>query len=270
MGHAMTDDARPTGSGRMPAIYIGHGAPPLVDDELWVSQLADWAARMPRPRSILVVSAHWESAPLTLGATETVPLVYDFWGFPQHYYETTYTAPGAPELARRIAALMPDTEPVVEQPDRGLDHGAYVPLTVMYPDADVPVLQMSLPTLDPERLLDLGRRIAPLRDEGVLIIGSGFMTHGLPYLQMRSPDQRPPGWSAEFDAWAAEALDAGDVDALVDFENRAPAVQYAHPRTEHLAPLFVTLGAAQDPSAAPETVIDGYWFGLAKRSIQVA
>jgi len=125
----MTDDARPTGSGRMPAIYIGHGAPPLVDDELWVSQLAGWAARMPRPRSILVVSAHWESAPLTLGATETVPLVYDFWGFPQHYYETTYAAPGAPDLARQVTALMPDGETVAHQPDRGLDHGAYVPLT---------------------------------------------------------------------------------------------------------------------------------------------
>jgi 4,5-DOPA dioxygenase extradiol len=165
---------------------------------------------------------------------------------------------------------MPATETVVNHPDRGLDHGAYVPLTVMYPDADVPVLQMSLPTVDPTRLLDLGRRLAPLRDEGVLIIGSGFMTHGLPYLQMVSPDQRPPGWSADFDAWADETLQAGDLDQLVDFANRAPAVRYAHPTVEHLAPLFVTLGAADDPEKAPETVIDGYWFGLAKRSVQVA
>jgi 4,5-DOPA dioxygenase extradiol len=266
----MADDVDDTGTERMPAIYIGHGAPPLVDDELWVGQLADWAARMPKPRSILVVSAHWESAPLTLGATAPVPLVYDFWGFPQHYYETTYAAPGAPDLARRVAALMPDGETVAHQPDRGLDHGAYVPLTVMYPDADVPVLQMSLPTEDPQRLLELGARLAPLRDEGVLIIGSGFMTHGLPYLQMRSPDQNPPGWSAEFDAWAAQALDGGDLEQLLDFAHRAPAVRYAHPTVEHLAPLFVTLGAARDPQAAPETVIDGYWFGLAKRSIQVA
>jgi 4,5-DOPA dioxygenase extradiol len=255
---------------RMPAIYIGHGAPPLVDDELWVSQLADWAKRMPKPRAVLVVSAHWESAPLTVGATTPVPLIYDFWGFPEHYYRTTYPAPGAPELAATIAALMPDGETVAHQPDRGLDHGAYVPLTVMYPDADVPVLQMSLPTNDPERLLALGRRLSPLRDQGVLIIGSGFMTHGLPYLQMRSPDQRPPGWSAEFDAWAAQALDTGNLEELLDYANRAPAVRYAHPTVEHLAPLFVTLGTADDPQAAPETVIDGYWFGLAKRSIQVA
>jgi 4,5-DOPA dioxygenase extradiol len=255
---------------RMPAIYIGHGAPPLVDDELWVSQLADWAKRLPRPKAVLVVSAHWESAPLTIGATSPTPLVYDFWGFPEHYYQVTYAAPGAPDLAARVAALMPDREPVASQPGRGLDHGAYVPLTVMYPDADVPVLQVSLPSVDPGRLLELGRRLAPLRDEGVLILGSGFMTHGLPYLQMRSPGQRPPGWSAEFDAWAAQALDRGDLDELVDFANRAPAVRYAHPTVEHLAPLFVTLGAADDPQAPPETVIDGYWFGLAKRSVQVA
>jgi 4,5-DOPA dioxygenase extradiol len=255
---------------RMPAIYIGHGAPPLVDDALWVSQLAGWARDLPRPESILVVSAHWESAPLTIGATTGVPLVHDFWGFPQHYYETTYAAPGAPGLAERVAALMPDAESVAYQPTRGLDHGAYVPLTVMYPDADVPVLQVSLPTLDPVRLVELGRRLAPLRDEGVLIMGSGFMTHGLPYLQMRSPDQLPPGWSAEFDDWAGETLDRGDLDQLMDFTHRAPAVRYAHPTVEHLAPLFVTLGAADDPERAPDTVIDGYWFGLAKRSVQVA
>ena len=127
----------------MPALFLSHGAPPLVDSELWVSQLRRWAAELPRPTAILVVSAHWESAPLTIGATTTgTPLVYDFGGFPQRFYEVTYTSPGAPDLARQVAALMPDNEPVVQQPHRGLDHGAYVPLTVMYPDADIPVLQI--------------------------------------------------------------------------------------------------------------------------------
>ena len=160
---------------RMPALYLSHGAPPLVDDALWTDQLARWARDLPRPRAVLVVSAHWESAPLMLGATATgVPLTYDFTGFPQRYYRTRYPSPGAPGLAAQVAALMPDHEPVAHQPNRGLDHGAYVPLTVMYPDADIPVLQISMPTLAPERLLELGRRLQPLREQGVLIIGSGF------------------------------------------------------------------------------------------------
>jgi len=254
----------------MPALYLGHGAPPLVDDPLWPGQLAAWAAALPRPTAILVVSAHWESAPLTIGATRPTPLYHDFSGFPEKYYRVRYDAPGAPDLAAKVRALMPHDEPVAEEPDRGLDHGAYVPLTVMYPEADIPVLQISMPTLDPERLLQLGRRLAPLRDEGVLIMGSGFMTHGLPFLDFRAPDAPAPGWSEEFDAWATEALTRGKVDELLDFERRAPAVRYAHPTTDHFAPLFVTLGAASDPSRAPEFTVDGFWFGLAKRSFQVA
>jgi 4,5-DOPA dioxygenase extradiol len=141
----------------MPVLYLNHGAPPLVDDERWVSQLAAWAADLPVPKALLVVSAHWEAAPLTIGSTTVeTPLTYDFWGFPQRYYDVTYDAPGAPALAATIEALMPDGEPVAHDPDRRLDHGAYVPLTVMYPDADIPVLKISMPTLDPLRLLHLG------------------------------------------------------------------------------------------------------------------
>jgi 4,5-DOPA dioxygenase extradiol len=256
---------------RMPALYLGHGAPPLVDDPTWTRELAAWAGRLPRPTAILIVSAHWESAPLTIGATATgVPLVYDFGGFPERYYRTQYRSPGAPELAAKVEALMADTEEVAQQPNRGLDHGAYVPLTVMYPDADIPVLQISMPTLDPQRLLDLGRRLKPLRDEGVLIIGSGFLTHGLPFLREFRVDATPPGWSTEFDAWAGEVLARGAVDELIDFRNQAPGMPYAHPTIEHFAPLFVTLGAADNPEAAPVQEIDGYWMGLAKRSLQVA
>lgn len=263
----MTTAETPT---RMPALYLGHGAPTLVDDPLWPTQLADWSARLPRPRSILVVSAHWEAQPLTIGATTPTELTYDFWGFPEHFYRVRYDAPGAPELAARVRSLIPADEPVHQDPNRGLDHGAYVPLTVMYPQADIPVLQVSMPSLDPERLLALGRRLAPLRDEGVLIIGSGFMTHGLPYISLRDPNVAAPNWSAEFDLWAAEALARGDLDALLDFRNRAPALRFAHPTVDHFAPLFVTLGASPTPDTAPETTIDGYWYGLAKRSFQVA
>ncbi|PKT70592.1 dioxygenase, partial [Streptomyces populi] len=117
---------------RMPALYLSHGAPPLADDPVWPGQLAAWSADLPRPRAILIVSAHWEEAPLALGAVETVPLVYDFWGFPEHYYQVTYAAPGAPRLAESVRKLLraPGT-PVQDIPDRGLDHGAYVPLKEM-------------------------------------------------------------------------------------------------------------------------------------------
>jgi 4,5-DOPA dioxygenase extradiol len=256
---------------RLPALYIGHGAPPLLDDALWTSQLADLGATLPRPTAILMVSAHWESAPLALSATAAgTPLVYDFGGFEDRFYRMTYATPDATDLAHRVAAVMLDAEPIHQHASRGLDHGAWVPLTVMYPDADIPVLQMSLPTYDPARLLELGRRLRPLRDEGVLIIGSGFLTHGLPFLRDFRVDATPPSWSVDFDAWAADALSRGDVDELAAFRTRAPGMPYAHPTVEHFAPLFVTLGAASDAEAAPEQLIDGYWLGLSKRSLQVA
>jgi 4,5-DOPA dioxygenase extradiol len=255
---------------RMPAIYLGHGAPTLLDDPTWPAELAAWSGELPRPRAILTVSAHWQSAPLTLGATTQVPLVYDFYGFPERYYDVRYDSPGAPELAARIKALMRPGEEVVERPDRGLDHGAYVPLIPMYPEADIPVLQMSMPDLAPAHLFEIGRRLAPLRDEGVLIMGSGFMTHGLAFLhEFWDGRAGAPEWSVEFDLWAAETLGRGDLDALFDFRNRAPGMPYAHPTVEHFAPLFVALGAATDPGEAPTFTIEGYWLGLAKRSFQV-
>jgi 4,5-DOPA dioxygenase extradiol len=253
----------------MPVLYLSHGAPPLADDTVWTRQLADWSAGLPKPTAILIVSAHWENAPLTLGATTTVPLVYDFWGFPDHYYAVTYAAPGAPELAAKVRGLLrsPAT-PVHDEPTRGLDHGAYVPLVEMYPDADVPVLQISMPSLDPVELMSVGRKLAPLRDEGVLIIGSGFFTHNLSRITMADPAIAAPSWSAEFDHWGAEALAARDFDGLLDFLNKAPSGHLAHPRTEHFAPLFVSIGASLSTTDTPQTKIDGYWFGLAKRSVQ--
>jgi 4,5-DOPA dioxygenase extradiol len=254
---------------RMPALYIGHGAPPLLDDPTWSGQLAAWAADLPRPKAILIVSAHWESAPVSLSASGA-PLVYDFGGFEEKFYRMTYETPDATALATRIAKLMPATEPVHQHTSRGLDHGAWVPLRIMYPGADIPVLQMSLPTHDPERLLRLGERLRPLRDEGVLIVGSGFLTHGLPFLTSWRLDATPPGWSAEFDAWAGEAMARGDVDELAAYREKAPGMPYAHPTVEHYSPLFVTLGAATSADSPGIQVIDGFWMGLSKRSLQVA
>ena len=280
--HAVTDDevaaaaeavrasaAAAQVPGRMPAVYLGHGAPPLLDDALWVAELAAWAEALPRPSAVLMVSAHWTQAPLTLGATEAgVPLVYDFYGFPDRYYQVRYPAPPAPDLACRVADLAGGEPAIAHEPSRGLDHGAYVPLVAMYPDADVPVLQLSLPTLDPVGLLETGERLRPLRDEGVLIIGSGFMTHGLPFLREFVLDAPPPDWSKDFDQWVAAALERRDLAALAGFRD-IPSARYAHPTVEHFAPLFVALGAA-DAGAPTATPITGFWLGLSKRSTQFA
>ena len=262
---------------RPPVLYLSHGAPPLADDATWTGQLGAWGADLARPEAVLIVSAHWELAPVAVSATSgDVPLLYDFWGFPQHYYEVTYDAPGAPGLARSVAQLMADAgEQLHQDPSRGLDHGAYVPLKEMFPEADVPVLQLSMPTLDPQRLFELGRRLAPLRDENVLIVGSGFTTHNLAWFNPAGgPDSTPPAPSSEFDHWAAEAVGAGDVDAVLDFLAKAPAAREAHPRTEHWAPLYVALGAASASGTLSadtvDSVIDGFWFGLSKRSWQFA
>jgi 4,5-DOPA dioxygenase extradiol len=258
--------------GPLPALYVSHGAPPLFDDGLWMDQLFRWSQALPKPRAILIVSAHWESAPLMLSASGArTPLVYDFGGFHPRYYTMTYPTPDAGDLAQQVRALLPDREPVHEHPSRGLDHGAWVPLKVMYPLADVPVLQLSLPTQDPGRLLEIGQRLRPLREDGVLVIGSGFMTHGLPFMTREMViDGAVPSWSADFDAWAADALSRGDVETLTRYQSLAPGLPYAHPTVDHYIPLFITLGAAQRPDQAVTTTIEGYMAGLSKRSFQVA
>jgi len=266
----MNDEHTEFSDRRMPVIYLSHGAPPLADDDVWTRQLADWSASMPKPSSVLMISAHWEEEPLTMGATTTVPLVYDFWGFPQRYFDVQYPAPGAPALADEVAKLLHDSAHAVHRDnERGLDHGAYVPLVEMYPEADVPVLQISMPTLDPKVLFDVGQRLAPLRDQGVLIVGSGFSTHNLREMNWHlGPHAHPPTWSSEFDDWLDRSLEARDVDSLIDFQHVAPAAALAHPRTEHFAPLFVSLGASVDTGNDATCAVKGFWFGLSKRSVQ--
>ncbi len=255
--------------GALPSLYLSHGAPPLLEDLEWMDQLFGWARALPRPTAVLIVSAHWESAPLSITSPEAgTPLVYDFGGFHELYYRMQYPTPAAHALAGLVRSLMPDGQPLHED-NRGLDHGAWVPLKTMYPEADVPVLQLSIPTHDTTTLLRLGERLRPLRDHGVLVIGSGFMTHGLPFIDWR-PDSPPPGWSVDFDLWAQEALARGDVDELQHFRTRAPGMPYSHPTVEHFSPLFVTLGAAADPEAPVTTTVEGYFLGLSKRSFQAA
>jgi 4,5-DOPA dioxygenase extradiol len=250
----------------MPAIFLAHGSPTLLDDAVWVAQLAAWARALPRPASVLMISAHWTRRPVTLGATRTVPLVHDFFGFPPRYYDVAYPAPGAPELAARVRELLRGD--VADEPERGLDHGAYVPLVAMYPAADVPVLQMSVPTLSPAPLVELGRRLAPLRREGVLIVGSGFLTHNLAELGSEE-DGRPPSWTSDFDAWTADALARRDADALVDYRSRAPGVRQSLPTHEHFVPVLAALGASLGTPEGVSFPITGFTYGsFTKRSVQ--
>lgn len=249
-------------------LFLAHGAPPLLDDAAWMGELAAWALAMPKPRAVLVVSAHWESRPVTLAATRTVPLVYDYYGFPQRYYDVKYAAPGAPELAARVRGLLGDARVAhADEGDRGLDHGAFIPLMAMYPQADVPTLQLSLPSLDPKEIFAMGQALAPLRDEGILVMGSGFLTHNMRALGERST----PAWAREFDGWIESVLAKGDHDALLDWKEKAPAGLLAHPRSEHLAPIFATAGAA---SAGGDVrfPIAGYWSmapAFTRRSVQI-
>ncbi|MBI3607601.1 MAG: dioxygenase [Nitrospirae bacterium] len=252
----------------MPSIFLAHGSPFLLDDAGWVAELNQWADAMPRPTEVLMLSAHWEQKPVTLGATRTVPLIYDFSGFPEKYYRVTYPAPGAPRLAERVRDLLGTTQPIAEDPSRGLDHGAYVPLIAMYPDADVPVLQVSLPTMDAPTLFALGRALTPLRREGVLVVGSGFLTHNLRAIDLRS-NPETPSWAAEFDAWAADVLARQEVDALLDYRNRAPGVRQALPTHEHFVPVVVAMGAAVEEPGIVEFPITGFFAGsLTRRSVQ--
>jgi 4,5-DOPA dioxygenase extradiol len=251
---------------RMPVVFLAHGAPMLLDDSEWVGELGAWARNLPRPKAILAISAHWEARPLTIGATAAIPLVYDFYGFPARFYELTYPSPGAPELAERVRGLL-DAAAIrhVDQPRRGLDHGIYVPLLCMYPEAEVPVLQISMPSLEPAELLAVGNALAPLREEGVLLIASGFLTHNLGALSLR----QTPAWARDFDAWIADVLVRRDVDALLDYRARGPGVRESLPTHEHFVPVIAAVGAAAD--AAVTFPITGFWWGgaMTRRSAEL-
>lgn len=254
--------------GPMPALYLSHGAPVTFEDSTWMAELFGWARSLPRPKGILVVSAHWESDEPGMTSLEPRGLVYDFSGFDPQYYRLHYDTPSSAVLGASLDRLLPGG--VHEHGARGLDHGAWVPLKIMYPEADIPVVQLSLPaSANPDTLMALGQRLRELRHQGVLVIGSGFMTHGLRYLTPAMMlTNSVPAWSREFDLWAAEALEQGDVAELSEFRRTAPSLKYAHPTLEHWTPLFVTLGAASDLESLT-TAIEGFALGLSKRSFQV-
>jgi aromatic ring-opening dioxygenase catalytic subunit (LigB family) len=263
----------------LPTLYIPHGAGPCFFMD-WTRGPADtwdrtaaWleglVAGLPeRPKAILVVSGHWEAPDFTVGSGERPALIFDYYGFPEETYRLTFDAPGSPGLAGRVRALLTGAGfPAALDPARGYDHGVFVPLKLMTPDADIPVVQLSLRAdLDPAAHLAAGRALRPLRDEGVLIVGSGMSWHN-----MRGFSPAFTAKSQAFDAWLADALaDPARRDQALRQWERGPHAREAHPREEHLAPLFVAAGAADgEPGrqaftdVAMDVVISGFEFGSA-------
>jgi 4,5-DOPA dioxygenase extradiol len=243
----------------MPALFVSHGAPTtaLQTGGAFARALRSFAARTPRPRAIAMVSAHWESRVPQATGSAAPTLIYDFGGFAPELYQIRYPCPGAPDLARRIAALVPGT--VIDE-RRGLDHGAWTPLRLMYPEADLPVVQVALAG-DPRAL---GRALAPLRDEGVLLIGSGGAVHNLRRVDLSSEDAPVQPWAREFDDWLGKSVSALNVDL-----SQAPGAQLAAPTPEHFDPLLVVIATAQ-PGERAVPVYQGFQYAtLSMRSFAI-
>ncbi|PRX38432.1 Aromatic ring-opening dioxygenase, catalytic subunit, LigB family [Meinhardsimonia xiamenensis] len=253
---------------RLPTWFISHGGGPWP----WIPEmramfanleaaLKGIAAAVGKPRAVLCISGHWENEAFAVMHAARPPMVYDYYGFPPHTYEIVYPAPGAPELAERTAALIEGAGLSARLDDeQGFDHGTFVPLAVMYPEADVPVFQVSIRRdYDPAAHVALGRALAPLREEGVLILGSGLSYHNL---RLMGPEARAP--SSAFDAWLTQALalpPAERLEAVLNWE-KAPAARIAHPREDHLVPLFVALGAAEHEPAIRDYHEEGLFGGV--------
>ena len=242
----------------IPALFVSHGAPTLaIDPGATGKALAGLGKTLPRPNAILVISAHWDTAAPKVSAAPKPETIHDFDGFPEVLYTLQYPASGAPALASRVAALLAGAHIAID-PDRGLDHGAWVPLRFLYPGADIPVTQLSLQSrLGAAHHYRIGQALAPLRDEGVLILGSGGIVHNLGQLNW-SGGGEPEAWAYQFAEWMGERVAAGDIDALLDYRKQAPDAIRSHPTEEHLMPFYAALGAG----GAPATRIRlGYTFG---------
>jgi 4,5-DOPA dioxygenase extradiol len=239
-----------------PSVFISHGAPTFaLEPGIAGANLGALGRALGKPRAVVIVSPHWMTAGVSVTSAQHLGTIHDFGGFDPALYDIEYPAQGDPLLADRVANLLRNGgwEASLD-PSRGLDHGAWVPLLHMFPQADVPVIQVSMPrSLDPESALRLGRALAPLRDEGVLVIGSGSLTHNLREFRHGTRSEAP--YAREFSEWIRQAVMAGDTDRLVGALRLAPHGQRAHPTSEHFLPLLVAAGAAHD--SLPVTVLDG-------------
>lgn len=230
---------------RLPTLFISHGAPDLpIQSGAVQSFLRQLPQTLPQPEAILVVSAHWNSSQPWVSEASRPRTIYDFSGFPNALYQLSYPAPGAPRLAGRVVDLLSEAGFVAAtHPNRGLDHGAWKPLMLLYPEAQVPVTQLSIQYQQgPEHHFQLGRALEPLRDEGVLVIASGAATHNLRAFDP-SYEASPPSWVTAFDQWLKNAIAQQDIPSLLNYRQLAPHAADNHPTEEHLLPLFVALGA---------------------------
>lgn len=249
----------------LPTLFVSHGAPTLAIVDSPASRfLRELGKTLPRPKAILVASAHWETRggpAVSLAARPDT--VHDFGGFPDALFAIQYPAPGAPGVAARAASRLAQAGIATAQsPTRGLDHGAWVPLHLMYPDADIPVAQISIVRgASPAEHERIGRALTPLRDEGVLIIGSGSLTHNLYEFRGQPIDVAAPEWVSTFGDWMKARLAANDLPALRDYRTQAPHAERNHPTEEHLLPLYVALGAAGE-SARAERLHASYEYGI--------
>jgi len=230
-----------------PALFVPHGAPTFaLRPGAAGAALADLAGSIARPRAIVAVSAHWETEQPTVSLATRLETIHDFSGFPRELYEIRYPATGCPEAAREVAqALLAAGLQVDFDTQRGLDHGAWVPLRLMFPEADIPVVPLSIqPHLGPGHALRVGRALAPLRERGVLVLGSGNLTHNLgDYVSAARGGAGTPAYVREFADWVWQRFGARDLDSLLDYRRAAPSAARAHPTEEHLLPLYVALGA---------------------------
>lgn len=249
---------------RFPAAFVSHGSPMLALEDCPARRfLSRFGAVLGRPRAILVISAHWESETPTLSLASAPETIYDFRGFDPALRQIRYPAPGAPALAVSAGARLVEAGFDVEtSPDRGLDHGAWVPLSLMYPAADIPVVQLSMqPQRDPAHHYRLGQALRPLRDEGVLILGTGAVTHNLGEVSGRPLDGATPRWTADFAEWIAAAATEGRMADLLDYRARAPFAERNQPSDDHLLPFFVPLGAGT-AGVMPRRVHASYTYGV--------
>ncbi|MCM2329526.1 MAG: dioxygenase [Lysobacter sp.] len=236
---------------KFPSLFLSHGAPTLaLANNICTHAWAELAVVMGRPEAIVVASAHWDTPFPAVSAARRLDTIHDFSGFPEELYRVRYEPPGAPALANHVESLLAaiGQRPAID-PERGLDHGGWVPLRWMYPDADIPVVQLSVQSeLGARHHYEIGRALAPLREEGVLVIGSGGIVHNLGELDWSGDALHPDPWAAAFNEWMASKVEAGAIDDLAGYRATAPQAERAHPTEEHLVPLFVALGAGGLPA----------------------